>query len=131
RASSTWNNFLRSQAEALLACDFIETVTLAGTRLYVLAVIEHASRRVRVLGATAQMLRVVALLRLRHGLDDVGHCLSFPPSSQARRVRPDQLHPSLDSPVCNPQRHYDVGTNWNAPMSQWPAGRGTPRWSVA
>jgi len=53
RASSTWTNFLRSQAEALLACDFIETVTLAGTRLYVLAVIEHASRRVRVLGATA------------------------------------------------------------------------------
>jgi len=35
-----------------LACDFIETVTLAGTRLYVLALIEHASRRVRVLGAT-------------------------------------------------------------------------------
>src|SRR5207248_9442679 len=40
-------------AEALLACDFIETVTLAGTQLYILAVIEHASRRVRVLGATA------------------------------------------------------------------------------
>jgi putative transposase len=53
RASSTWANFLRSQAEALQACDFIETVTLAGTRLYVLAGIEHASRRVRVLGATA------------------------------------------------------------------------------
>src|SRR6266487_3889823 len=49
RASSTWTNFLRSQAEALLACDFIETVTLAGTRLYVLAVIEHASRRAKYL----------------------------------------------------------------------------------
>ena len=34
----------------LLAADFIETVTLTGTRMYVLAVIEHASRRVRVLG---------------------------------------------------------------------------------
>jgi len=53
RAASTWADFLRSQAEALLACDFIETVTLAGTRLYILAVIEHASRRVRVLGTTA------------------------------------------------------------------------------
>ncbi|MFD8867065.1 integrase core domain-containing protein [Streptomyces sp. NPDC059590] len=53
RSSSTWADFLRSQAEALLACDFFETVTLSGARMYVLAVIEHASRRVRVLGATA------------------------------------------------------------------------------
>jgi hypothetical protein len=35
-----------------LACDFLETVTLTGQRQYVLAVIEHATRRVRVLGAT-------------------------------------------------------------------------------
>ncbi|MFJ9359370.1 integrase core domain-containing protein [Streptomyces mirabilis] len=53
RASSTWADFLRSQADALLACDFLETVTLSGTRLYVFAVIEHASRRIRILGATA------------------------------------------------------------------------------
>jgi transposase InsO family protein len=53
RAATTWSQFLRSQAEALLAADFIETVTLTGTRIYVLAVIEHASRRIRVLGATA------------------------------------------------------------------------------
>jgi putative transposase len=38
---------LRSQADALLAWDFPETVTLTGTRVYVLAVIEHASRRIR------------------------------------------------------------------------------------
>jgi transposase len=31
RASSTWVDFLRSQADALLACDFFETVTLSGT----------------------------------------------------------------------------------------------------
>ncbi|MEU8324719.1 integrase core domain-containing protein [Nonomuraea sp. NPDC048881] len=52
RASTTWADFLRSQAHALLACDFIETVTLNGQRQYILAVIEHASRRVRVLGTT-------------------------------------------------------------------------------
>jgi putative transposase len=53
RASSTWADFLRSQADALLACDFLETVILTGRRMYVFAVIEHTSRRIRVLGATA------------------------------------------------------------------------------
>jgi transposase InsO family protein len=53
RAATTWTDFLRSQAQALLAADFIETVTLTGMRMYVLAVIEHASRRIRILGATA------------------------------------------------------------------------------
>jgi hypothetical protein len=41
----------------LPACDFIETVTLTGTRMDVLAVIEHASRRIRILGATAHPTR--------------------------------------------------------------------------
>ena len=36
--------FLRSPAEALLGCDFIETVTLTGQRPYILAVIEYATR---------------------------------------------------------------------------------------
>jgi transposase InsO family protein len=53
RSASTWAEFLRSQADALLAADFVETVTLTGARMYVLAVIEHASRRIRILGATA------------------------------------------------------------------------------
>jgi putative transposase len=53
RSTSTWAAFLRSQADALLACDFFETVTLSGARIYVFAVIGHASRRIRVLGATA------------------------------------------------------------------------------
>jgi putative transposase len=46
--------FLRSQAEAILAADFFETATLTGARMYVLAIVEHASRRIRILGATAQ-----------------------------------------------------------------------------
>jgi putative transposase len=52
RTSSSWATFLRSQAQAIIAADFFETVTLTGARLYVLAVIEHATRRIRVLGVT-------------------------------------------------------------------------------
>ena len=36
-----------------MAADFIETVTLTGARLNILAVIEHASRRIHILGAAA------------------------------------------------------------------------------
>jgi transposase len=46
RAGPTWPQFLRSQAEAILACDFFTVDLLDGTQAYVLAVIEHASRRV-------------------------------------------------------------------------------------
>jgi transposase InsO family protein len=53
RAVITWGAFLRGQAEAIVACDFLEAVTLSGQRLYVLAVIEHVTRRIRILGATA------------------------------------------------------------------------------
>jgi putative transposase len=53
RSTTTWADFLRSQADALLAVDFIETITLTGQRQYILAVIEHATRRIRILGTTA------------------------------------------------------------------------------
>ncbi|MFF1688391.1 MULTISPECIES: integrase core domain-containing protein [unclassified Streptomyces] len=53
RGATTWAGFLRSPAGALLVCDFIETVILTGQRQYIFAVIDHATRRVRILGTTA------------------------------------------------------------------------------
>ena len=52
RTAPTWPQFLRSQAEAILACDFFSVDLLDGTQAYVLAVIEHATRRIRILGVT-------------------------------------------------------------------------------
>ncbi|MFE2070009.1 helix-turn-helix domain-containing protein [Streptomyces sp. NPDC059467] len=53
RDRQTRATFLRGQAHAILACDFFTAATLNGATLYVFAVIEHANRRIRVLGATA------------------------------------------------------------------------------
>ena len=52
RTGPTWANFLRSQAEAILATDFFTLDLLDGTTAYVLAMIEHATRRIHILGAT-------------------------------------------------------------------------------
>ena len=52
RTGPTWSHFLRSQAEAILACDFFIVDLLDGTQAYVLTVIEHATRRIRILGVT-------------------------------------------------------------------------------
>jgi hypothetical protein len=81
REGTTWADFLRNQADALLACDFFETRTLSGTRLYVFAVIEHATRRIRILGATAHPSAdwVVQLGRnLLMDLEDAGSRARFP-----------------------------------------------------
>src|ERR1035438_2866923 len=47
-----WSQFLRSQADAILACDFFTVGLPGGTRACVLAVIEHTTRRIRILGVT-------------------------------------------------------------------------------
>jgi putative transposase len=53
RGGPTWAQFLHSQAQAILATDFFTVDLLDGTSAYVLAVIEHATRRIRILGVTA------------------------------------------------------------------------------
>ena len=47
QSEPNWPQFLRSQAEAILACDFFTADLLDGTQAYVLAVVEHATRRWR------------------------------------------------------------------------------------
>ena len=51
RDSPGWAEFLRSQAHGIMALDFFTADLLDGMKVYVLAVIEHGTRRIRILGA--------------------------------------------------------------------------------
>ena len=79
RADPTWPQFLRSQAEAILACDFLTADLLDGTQAYVLAVIEHATRRIRILGVTLHPTGAWTSQQARNLIMDLGE--------QAHRVK--------------------------------------------
>jgi putative transposase len=53
RGGPSWAEFLRAQAEGIVACDFFTVETMWLRTLYVLFFIEHGTRRVRLAGVTA------------------------------------------------------------------------------
>ena len=72
REGPGWAEFLRSQAQGILALDFFTADLLNGTKVYVLAVIEHGTRRIRVLGATEHPVQAWVVQQARNLLMDLG-----------------------------------------------------------
>lgn len=52
RTGPSWRQFLTTQARGILAVDFLHVDTILGKRIYVFVGIEHATRRVHLLGLT-------------------------------------------------------------------------------
>lgn len=75
-----WAEFLRAQAQGILALDFFTAGLLNGTKVYILAVIEHGTRRVRILGATGYPVESWIVQQARNllmDLEDTGIRVKF------------------------------------------------------
>jgi putative transposase len=66
-----WAEFLRSQAQGIVALDFFTADLLNGAKVYVLAAIVHGNRRVRILGATVHPAEPWVIQQARNLLMDL------------------------------------------------------------
>jgi putative transposase len=72
RAGPSWGQFLKAQAEGILACDLFHVDTVFLKRIYVLFFIEHASRAVHIMGATTNPTGAWVSQQARNLLMDLG-----------------------------------------------------------
>ena len=95
RSGPTWRQILTNQAHGIIAVDFFHLDTALGNRLYALAFLEHATRRLHITGVTAHPSRSWAAQQARNLPAD----LDTRPDSPRflLRDRDDKYSPAFDA----------------------------------
>jgi len=76
RSDQRWATFLKNHARVIVACDFCVAATASFRILYVLVIMEHASRRLIHLNATQHPTAAWTLQQLREAVPS-DHCYRF------------------------------------------------------